>query len=358
MGSETPTHERRSTPVGAYIHHSAPTIDEADVVAVAAQLRSGQLASGEATARFEERLGKAVGTDAGSVLAVASGTQALQLAIALAGAQPGDRVVVPAYACRALVDAVLATAATPEVVDVTDDYALDVTAVQTTPATLIAFHPFGRRLALEPLRALGCPLIEDCAHVLSASSAADLSVYSFHATKLLATGEGGAVVARSEAARERLAALRRGADAAGQLVARSFSPLSDLAASLGVAQLARWPAFEARRREFAALYSELLGDALDVVPYGPSDVPFRWLARTAMPFASMRAALDVRGVAVRRPVDPPLHRALGLDHDGFPVAERLFERTISLPLYPALSTEQVRYVAEQTLEVLGGESRR
>jgi UDP-4-amino-4-deoxy-L-arabinose-oxoglutarate aminotransferase len=330
-----------------YIPHSAPAIDESDVAAVAAQLRSGQLAGGAAAARFEARFGTAIGADADSVLAVGSGTQALEIALRLVGIGPGDPVVVPTYACRALVDAVRAVGATEIVCDVSGDYSLDVAAIDDAPAAIIAFHPFGRRM---PLPSLGCPVVEDCAHALLPASDADVSVYSFHTTKLLATGEGGAVVARTDAVRARLTQLRHGYDSEGRLAARSFVPLSDLGASLGLAQLERCEAFERRRREIAAVYDELLAGVLE--PVLREQVPFRWVAQTDTEFQPLREELEKRGVAVRRPVDPLLHHELGLDAGAFPVAERLYRRTVSLPLYPSLSTEQARYVAEQTIEVL------
>ena len=333
-----------------YIHHSAPAIDESDVAAVAAQLRGGQLAGGDAAARFEALLGTAIGADAESVLAVGSGTHALELALRLVGVRPGDTVVVPTFACRALVDAVRAVGAAEVVSDVGEDYCLAVG--ESTPSAVIAFHPFGRRMALEPLRRLGCPVIEDCAHALLPASDADVSIYSFHTTKLLATGEGGAVVARTDALRSRLADLRRGYDAERRLVARSFVPLSDLAASLGVAQLERREAFEQRRRELAAAYDVLLAGVLEPPPREPDEVPFRWVAQADAEFGPLREALERRGVAVRRPVDPLLHHELDLEAADFPVAERLYRRTVSLPLYPSLSDEQARYVAEQTIEVL------
>lgn len=330
-----------------YIPHSAPAIDESDVSAVAAQLRSGQLAAGEAAARFETQLGTAIGADGDSVLAVGSGTQALELALRLVGVRSGDRVVVPTYACRALVDAVRAVGATEVVCDVSEDYCLDVATLDGAPAAVIAFHPFGRRV---PLPSLGCPVVEDCAHALLPSSDADVSVYSFHTTKLMATGEGGAVAARTDAVGSRLADLRRGYDSERRFVTRSFVPLSDLAASLGLAQLERREAFERQRREIADLYDELLAGVLEPVPC--EQVPFRWVAQTDAEFVPLREALEARGVAVRRPVDPLLHHELRLDAGAFPVAERLYRRTVSLPLYPSLSAEQARYVAEQTIEVL------
>ncbi len=135
-------------------------------------------------------------------------------------------------------------------------------------------------------------------------------------------------------------------------LARGFVPLSNLAASLGLAQLDRRETFERHRRLLADTYDELLGDVLEPLRRDPTQVPFRWVAQTDAGFDGLRAALDARGIAVRRPVDPLLHHELGLAPGDFPVAERLYRRTVSLPLYPALRVEQARHVAAQVREVL------
>lgn len=337
------------------ISHSAPAIGEEDVAAVLAQLRSGLLAAGAAARRFEARLGATVGAPAGSVLATASGTQALEVALRVAGVGAGDAVVVPTYTCRALADAVGRSGATVALADVGENCALTPETAAAAldgraAAAVIVVHPFGRRVALEPFRRLGGAVIEDCAHTILPASEADVSVYSFQATKVLTTGEGGAVAARTPAAAAALEVLRQGRDEGG-VVAPGFTPLSDLAASLGLAQLDRLAEFAARRRELAAVYDELLGDALEVPANG--DVPYRWIAYCDVPFAALRAAMEERGVAIRRPVDPLLHHELGLDGAAFPTAERLYGRIVSLPLYPALSPADARWVAEQLLAVLG-----
>jgi dTDP-4-amino-4,6-dideoxygalactose transaminase len=299
-----------------------------------------------------------VAADAGDVLAVASGTEALEVALWLVGVRPGDAVVMPTFACRALADAVGAIGARALICDVDECYGLDAADARRAlgdrrPAAVLAFHPFGRRLALEPLRSLACPVIEDCAHALLGTSEADVSIYSFQATKLLATGEGGAVVARTSATRAGLGSLRNGRNDAA-FVARRFSPMSDLAASLGISQLEQLGAFAERRRILAAVYDQTLGDVIDVDRRNDGQVPFRWLARVEAPFPALRAALEARGIAIRRPVDPLLHHELGLDPGRFPTAERLYEVTISLPLYPSLSTDQARLVSEQLTDVLAG----
>ena len=174
---------------------------------------------------------------------------------------------------------------------------------------------------------LGCPVIEDCAHALLPASEADVSIYSFHTTKLLATGEGGAVVARTDAAAHAAArpAPRLRREQAASWRAASCR-CSDLGASLGLAQLERREAFERRRRELAARLRRAAQLACSSwSPHESDQVPFRWIAQTRTPsFEPLREALQARGVA-----DPPSGRPAPAPRARprrrpFPVAERLY----------------------------------
>ena len=121
--------------------------------------------------------------------------------------------------------------------------------------------------------------------------------------------------------------------------------LTDLQAALGRSQLARFDAFLARRRAIAARYRARLAGLPCRVPAdaGGRHVYHRFVIEIERPVDGVIAALERRGVAARRPVFRPIHRALGLG--GYPEAERLWARTLSLPCYPTLSDDDVDAVA-------------
>jgi dTDP-4-amino-4,6-dideoxygalactose transaminase len=135
-------------------------------------------------------------------------------------------------------------------------------------------------------------------------------------------------------------------------VPRVNAKLSDLAAALGRSQLARFDGFVARRRAIAARYRERLRSAPCAMPVeaGPRHVYHRFVVEIERSPDTVRAALATRGVAARRPVYRPAHRALGLD--GFPAADRLWSRTLSLPCYPTLTDGEVDAVAAALREAL------
>jgi dTDP-4-amino-4,6-dideoxygalactose transaminase len=327
---------------------------------VAAVVRGGWVAAGPEVAAFERELAARLGVEA--VAAVSSGSAALELALRALGVGVGDEVVIPTYVCDALHHAVCRAGATPVLADA-DPATLSLSAADVrarlTPRTrcLIVPHAFGLAADPEPFLALGVPVIEDCAQTLGArvqgrpvGSFGALAVCSFYATKLMTTGEGGAV-AGPAALVERVRDARD-YDERPDLAPRGNAKLSDLAAALGRSQLARLDAFLARRRAVAARYRERLRGAPCATPpdAGPRHVYHRFVVETECPPEALQAALAARGVAARRPVFRPAHRALRLD--GFPAADRLWQRTLSLPCYPTLTDDEVDAVAAALREAL------
>ena len=344
------------------IRHARPAVAEEDALAVARVVRSGALAQGPETEAFEAAVAARLGVEAAA--AVAAGSAALELALRALGVGAGDEILVPTYACDALHHAVTRCGAHPVLVDADPaTSSLDPADARRrlTPRTraVIVPHAFGLAAPLAPFLALGPPVIEDCAQALGAvrdgrpaGSAGAAAVCSFYATKLLTTGEGGLVggparlVARVRDAREY--------DERPDLVPRFNYKLTDIQAALGRSQLARFDDFLARRRAIADRYRTRLHGLPCRLPgeAGPAHVYHRFVIEVERPLGAVIAALERRGVCARRPVFRPIHRALGLD--GYPEADRLWERALSLPCYPALTDAEVDRVAAALVEVLTG----
>lgn len=344
------------------IPHSRPTTSEQDAERVAAVVRRGWLAQGPEVAAFEHALAVRLGTAAAA--AVSSGSAALELALRALGVGPGDEVLVPTYACDALYHAAARCGAAPVLVDADPEtlgLAVGDARRRLTRRTraLIAVHPFGLAVDVDALAALGVPVVEDCAQALGAvrdgrpvGARGAAAVCSFYATKLLATGEGGAVGGDAE----RIARVRDGRDydEREDLAPRFNYKLTDLQAALGLSQLQRLDGFVARRRAIAARYrTALAGLPACRLPAdaGPGHVYHRFVVRLGAPVAPVAEAMARRGVVARRPVFRPLHRALGLD--GYPEADRLWAEALSLPCYPLLTDAEVDRVAAALAEALG-----
>jgi dTDP-4-amino-4,6-dideoxygalactose transaminase len=336
------------------VPHSRPSLDERDHEAVARVMRRGMIAAGEETRAFEVEVGRSLGMPPG--VATPTGTRALACALEALGIGAGDDVVIPTYVCRAVADAVRGVGATPRLCDVGDDWCAtpDTIAAAVGPRTraIVVVHTFGIAADVAGLRRFGLPVIEDCCQALGAPGTArdgDVTILSFHATKLLTTGEGGMALTRDAALGARIRAI----------AASARQPLSDLQAALGRAQLARYGDFVAKRKALALRYlADLTGLALAAPAHltGRS-VFFRLPVRIAGDFDEVRGAFAARGVQVRRGVDALLHRSEGIA-GRFDGAEQRFAETVSLPIYPSLQDDEYARVVAACRDVFAAVAKR
>lgn len=343
------------------IPHSRPTVDEEDIGAVVAVLRSGHLAQGQAVAQFERDVAAYLGRRGG--VATSSGTAALHLALLALGIGPGDEVVLPSYTCVALLHAVTYVGAAPVLAEV-DPQAMTVcpddVARRLTRRTraLIVPHMHGLAADLDPLLALGVPVVEDCAQAFGATyrgrpagSFGVVAVCSFYATKVLTTGEGGMLVADDDRILARARDLRD-YDGRDALCTRYNYKMTDFQAALGCSQLRRLPRFLARRRAIAATYSARLAHlpvGLPVVPQGRGHIFYRYVIRVEDSVRASRHLAD-RGVDAKPPVPRPLHHLTG--QTGFPVTDAVARTALSLPIYPTLTDAEVEHVAAAVAEAV------
>lgn len=309
------------------------------------------LASGATARQFEAEIASYLGTT--GAVACGSGTGALGLALRALGISPGDEVVCPSYVCRDVVAAIRMVGASPVLCDAgVGGWCATVESVARamTPRTraIVAVHIFGTCADVAGMSALGVPVVEDCAHALGttigeskAGTIGALGIFSFHATKMLATGEGGAVVANAPELLERVREARDRREIA--------SPMSDLAAALGSAQLGRFGEFLLRRRKLAQLYFDGLPEALTEPLRRQAEgsaffrFPVRWSASS---YAEAQSAFASSGVSVRRGVDQLNHRIAGIHDALFPNSVNRFETTVSLPIYPALADEDAARILD------------
>lgn len=340
------------------IPHSRPTLDAEDAEAVVRVIESGQLARGPRLAAFEQAVARRLGRRA--AVATSSGTAALTLALRALKVGPGDEVVLPAFACAALGHAVQAVGASAVLADVGDDLGLlpesAFRRLSGRTRAVIVVHPFGHPLDLRPFLEWEIPVIEDCAQALGASrqgrpvgSLGTVAVCSFYATKMVAAGEGGMLLADSPSLLAQARAL-----GAGNAAPDSFNyRLSDLAAALGLVQLRRLEAFVARRRAIAERYdAAFAGTSVRTPPREADAEPCfsRYVVRVPEA-ARLIQGLRRRGIEAKRPVGDPL--LLGdSDAAAYPGAARAFAECVSLPLYPSLTDGETESVIAAVAEAL------
>ena len=357
-----------------FLPFTRPTLDEETIAAVAAVLRSGQLASGPRVLELESALADFVGGGR-TVRVLTSATEGLEIALLACGVGPGDEVIVPAMSFAASANVVVRAGARPVFVDVElDSRNIDVAQVERaiTPRTkaVMPVHFSGLAADLDALLAIAARhrlrVVEDAAHAIGTRDRGrtiggfgDVAVFSFHPNKNMTTIEGGAIATADAALVERIErhrfhGIRRNAD--GEIdveLAGAKSNLSDVAAAVGLGQLRHLEAFNARRRVLAARYFERLAgfDRLRLPARG--DAGHSWHMFTALiDFAARRTtraefqrAMAARGIGigVHYPCIPGLsfYRHLGFRAEDYPNAARIGRETVTLPLFPAMRDEDV-----------------
>jgi len=341
------------------VPHNRLTYGAKEVAAASAVVRTGRWAGGQKVAEFESRLQDWSGTK--HAVCVGSGLAALRLSLAALGVERGDNVLLPAYSCVALPNAVLANEANPIAADVESgswNIGLNVAemAVRHDARAAIAVNTFGFPLQEDLLRTSPIDIVEDWAHGfrLDATGCAPaeliskVAIQSFYATKLLGVGEGGAVLTNSSEVAEYVRQWRDYSDLMPN-ARRMNDKMTDISAAIGIAQLERLPLMIRRRAEIAAEYGAMLGaidalrEHLDLPLVGSNRVWYRY--PIFLKIWDAKQFIDIlaqHGVIADMPVcnwRPP-----GIA--GKSVAMNAYRGLVSLPLYPTLTRREQKHVVK------------
>jgi perosamine synthetase len=343
------------------IPHSRPTLGEEEALAVAEVVRSGYIAQGDKVREFEEELARFVGVK--GAVATNSGSSALHLGLLGMGISPGDDILVPSYVCSALLNAVYQVGARPTLCDIeTESFNISVESIEDNKTddtkAVIVPHMFGSPADLEKIEKLGIPVIEDCAHSIGAKygdkrvgGIGRFSILSFYACKMMACGEGGALLSDDEEVL-RIARDRRDYDEKDHYKVRYNYKMSDIQAALGLIQLNKLPDFVQRRKEIALGYNGAFADLGIELPQGEFDhVYYRYVLRAEKDVSEIISRIQEKGVMSTRPVFKPLHRYLEL-RSGFKNTDRAYSTALSIPIYPSLTEEEHDKVKKAVSESL------
>jgi len=338
-------------------------------------LASQQLVLGQEGAALEKELATFCGVTHG--IGVASGTDALILALRASNVYAGDEVLIPTLTFVATGSAVSALGAKPVFADV-DRVTLNLDAADVrrriTPKTkaIIAVHLHGLAADMDPLREIakerGVPLIEDNAQAIGATykgrrtgSLGDIACISFYPTKNLgAAGDGGMIVTNSAELDARVRTLRNHGQASRYISTEPGwnSRLDEIQAAILRVKLRHLPDWQKARQANAAKYGKLLTDTpgirTPVTPEGYEHVFHQYTVRCGRRDALQKFLADKKiGSTIYYPVPlhlQPLYAALGQKAGDFPNAEHVAGEILSLPMYPELSEEKVARVAAAIAE--------
>jgi dTDP-4-amino-4,6-dideoxygalactose transaminase len=377
-----------------FVPFHKPSIDENEIQSVVETLKSGWLTTGSKVKNFEVDFSKYVG--AKHAVAVNSGTAALHLALDAIGIKEGDEIIVPAMTFTATAEVVIYFKAIPVLVDCRRD-TLNIDpdqmerAITSRTKAIIPVHFGGQPCAmdriLEMAKQYNLKVIEDAAHSLPASyrgkrvgSIGDITCFSFYATKTITTGEGGMATTENPewANRMRVMSLHGiSLDAWNRYTEKGswyyeiIYPgykynLTDIAAALGIEQLKKCDQFHEARRRIADHYHDAFTDLPEIrVPVCAPDIQHAWhlyiiqleLDRLRMNRREFIESLKKEGIGTSVHFIPlhlhPYYRdSFGYKPTDFPNASAVFERIVSLPIYPNMTEANVRDVIVAVRKVI------
>ena len=381
-----------------FLPFARPDIGAAEIDAVNAAMRSGWVTTGPKTKEFEQAFTTYLGGHGLQSIAVNSATAGLHLALEALGIGPGDEVIAPTLTFTATVEVVRYLGADPVLVDV-DPVTLNIDPARIraaiTPRTkaIMPVHYGGLACDMDAILAIarehGLKVVEDAAHALPTTwrgtlvgqLQSDVTVFSFYANKTITTGEGGMAVTHNPALAQRMRTMRlhgMNRDAFDRFTSRTpawyyevVAPgfkynMTDVAAAMGVEQLARLPHFVQRREVLARRYhGQLANLPLTLPAVAPPGDTHAWhlyvirlLPNAPLERDAAIQALSDRGIGTSVHY-VPLHRhpywrdRYQLTPAMFPEADAAYQAMISIPLFTAMSDSDQDRVIAALHEVLG-----
>lgn len=370
------------------IPYGRQTIEEDDIQAVVDVLRSDYLTTGPKIAEFEKMVADYVG--AKYAVAISNGTSALHAACFAAGIQPGDEVITTPLTFAASSNCVLYCGGTPVFADVDPKtYNIDPEDIRRkiTDKTkaIIAVHLAGQPCDMDEIHKIAKEhdliVIEDGAHALGSvykgkkvGTLSDMTTFSFHPVKPITTGEGGMIVTDNEEFYQKMMLFRsHGITRDENLMTRNDGPwfyqqldlgynyrITDIQCALGCSQMKKLDRFLALRKEIVTRYNEAFADCENIVtPYQLPETESGWhLYIVQVKNCDRRKVFETlreRGIAVNVHYIPvymhPYYQEHGYKDVHCKNAEEVYSHIISLPLYPALTSEQQKFVIGRVREI-------
>jgi dTDP-4-amino-4,6-dideoxygalactose transaminase len=351
-----------------FLGFQPPAVGDDEVAAVTEAIRSGWLTTGPRAEELEHRFAEYAG--AKHALAVASGTAAMHLALVAVGIGPGDEVITTPITWPATANVIVHAGATPVFADVREsDVNIDPNRVAelVTPRTkaIMPVHLYGQPADLDPLWALGLPVVEDAAHAAESEyrgrkigGLSHATCFSLYATKSIAAGEGGIVTTNRDDVAEAVRALtimRRGHGSLYDIAVPGYKAnLSDVLASIALCQLDKVERHRAARMRQVELYDAAVAELEGIEPvardHRDTHAHHLYVVRVDPERAGAtrdqyREALAAENIGTSVHF-LPVHRLSAYrerypDQPALPVAERAGAEVLSLPLSPAHSERDI-----------------
>ena len=331
--------------------HSKPYIDHREQEVIRKVLESKYLSQGREVEKFENEIAAFIGVK--YACAVSSGTSALHLALVSLNIKKGDEVIIPSFVCTALLNSVNYVGAKPVITDINSyDYNISLKdlkkKITRKTKAIILPHMFGLPADLDRIISFGIPVIEDCAHSIGANykgkkigSFGITSIFSFYATKMLCTGEGGMILTNNKNLITKIKDLREYDKKKNYEICFNYK-ITDLQAVIGRIQLKKINEIIKRRKEIARKYDlEFAGLSIELpVRFSDRDhVFFRYVIKAKGNAEYYIDKFKKSRIVAELPVFKPIHKYLKLKN--YPESEKAWKISISIPIYPSLRNSQI-----------------
>ncbi len=377
-----------------FIPLAKPMVGEEEIEAAVSVMRSGWLTTGPKVKEFEDNIKEYLGCN--SAIALTSCTGGLHISLAALGIGPEDEVILPSYTFAASGHVVAWLGAKPVLVDVEPDtFNIDPDkieeAITSRTKAIMPVHFAGHSCDMDRIQKIAKKhdlyVIEDAAHAIGTQykgkkigSFGDVTVFSFYVTKTMTTAEGGMITTNDSKLGKKLKQLTYfGVDKDAfnrytekgtwyyEIIALGFKyNMDNIHGAIGVAQLKKLEDFIAKRRELASVYDELFSDVPGVIR--PIEKEY-----TRHSYHLYPILLDTEKIKISRDrfieklrenkigssvhfiplhLHPFYQKTYGYSEGDFPVSEKLFDREISLPMYPGLEREDIERVVETVKKII------
>lgn len=346
------------------IEHSNTTLGIAEKHALCKVIDHNYISEGKQVLSFEKELSSYIGTKGG--IATSTGTLALHLALSALDLKKSDAVIIPAYTCRSVLNAVLYSGLKPVICDVNpENYNISFSKakklVNKKTKAIIIPHMFGCPVNIEEFKKLKLFIIEDCAHSIGSmfnkkhvGSTGHLSIFSFEGTKYITTGEGGMVSTNSNKLLNKLRKLKE-PDSQDFLTKYTYR-MTDLQASIGRVQLKKLESFIRKRRAIAKIYDKEFKGLTVALPkniVNARHIYQRYMIQIQGNIYSFMRQCLKKGIKVKQPVKPyALYKYLGLPAKDFPNTEYIMRSAVSIPIYPSLTNKQITFITSTVKNIL------
>ncbi|MFA6423043.1 MAG: DegT/DnrJ/EryC1/StrS family aminotransferase [Patescibacteria group bacterium] len=352
------------------ILHNKPTIGQGEIDAVVDVLKSNWVAQGPKVQEFEKNFSKLYKLPIGNSVAVSSGTAALFVGLKVLGVGAGDEVILPTYACSAILNAIFMAGAKPILTDISlidfNPTVIDIfKKINKKTKAIIITHTFGFPFDTRELTAkTEIPIIEDCATALGSrignnpvGTFGSLAIFSFYASKIITTGYGG-IIAFEDKSVAKSARDFRDFDGVEKYYPRFNFQMSDMSAAMGIKQLERLKELLNIRKKIADLYNGAIMGKIDQQSILYSECYPNYY-RFVLKFSSStkrnraKAFLLKKEIKTIIPIEnwELLHNYLKMPKTDFKNAELISSTTLSIPIYPSLKNKEVILIIKALKEI-------